>query len=333
MALAVAIGALHLLVAPGRSHDWAWEGAGLAGIGVVQVALGCAALWGGRRTLAILIVALVLPIVGLVFTRTAGYPFGPYDGFAPSMTGFEFVVITISVITISLIGGTLLAGPDLLGPPGPRFDTLSALAVVAAAIPGIAVSTWLDDASHLAGSQHVHSASPTSSTLSTAERAELGAQLVDARDAALALPTLGRALDAGWVKVGPVARGIGRMVVAPRSESTAPIGIDSPFALLYASDDTDAPVVGMQYTLWSTNEAPTDFFTGQKNMWHLHPTACAFSVDGREVVVPVDEPLTGRNCQLVNGRVTDDSSFMLRVWVVAGWENPAGTFAHEHPEL
>jgi hypothetical protein len=327
----VALGSLHLLVAPGRSHDWRWEGAALAAIGVVQISIGLLLLIGGRRSLLCALAVALVPALLLVFTRTAGYPFGPFDGYSRSLNSFEFVVLAASVIVASLIGGTLLAGTELLGAPGLRFDTLSALVVFAAAIPGIAVSGWVDDASYVAGELHVHTTSPMpmATSLSPADRAEIGQQLVEVRRVALSWPTLADALADGWAPIGPVASGVGQMVLRGTSDSSAP-SIDSPFALLYLTADSDAPIVGVQYTVWEVSDPPADMFVGQASMWHLHPSAC--EVDDA-IVLPLDEPITGGRCELVDGSPVDRSSFMLRVWIVPGWENPAGTFAHTHPAL
>jgi hypothetical protein len=331
IALLAALGTIHLLVAPGRAHDWRWEGAGLAAIGVLQIGSGLWALVGGRRALLAGAASTVVPLALLVFTRTSGYPFGPFDGVSPTLTSLEYVVIVASVLSSALIGGLLLAGADVLGPPGVRFDTLSPLVVFAAAVPGIAVSGWIDDASYFAGEQHVHSTSPTpmATSLSSDDRTELGRQLVEVRSVASSWPTLADALEDGWTPIGPVASGTGQMVVRSADETSDP-GIDSPFALMYLSAESDAPIVGVQYTTWEMSDPPTDMFVGQASMWHLHPTACEIDND---IVVPMDEPITGDRCELVDGSLVDRSSFMLRVWIVPGWENPAGTFAHAHPAL
>jgi len=331
--LLAALGTIHLLVAPGRAHDWQWEGAGLATIGVLQIGSGLGALVGGRRALLTGSVATVVPLALLVFTRTYGYPFGPFDGVSPTLTSLEYVVIVASVLSSALIGGLLLAGTEVLGPPGVRFDTVAPLAVLAAAVPGIAVSGWIDDASYFAGEQHVHSSTPMSMSIPTSlspdDRTELGRQLVEVRSVALSRPTLADALEDGWTPVGPVASGTGQMVVRSADETSDP-GIDAPFALMYLSAESDAPIVGVQYTAWEMSDPPTDTFVGQASMWHLHPTACGIDND---LVVPMDEPITGGRCELVDGSLVDRSSFMLRVWVVPGWDNPAGTFAHTHPAL
>lgn len=329
-ALALAIGTMHLLVAPGRAHDWSWEGAALAAVGVVQIVLGLGMVVAGRRWLTAGIAAALVPSAVLVIVRTTGYPFGPFDGYSPNMTSYEYVLIAGSVVLASLIGGALLAGPESMGATGLRFDNLAPMIVIAAAIPGIAVSGWVDDASHVVGSRHVHTSAPMPISLTATERASLGAQLETARAITTEFPDLRTALNLGWVTVGSPARGVGQMVVMPDSPESDPT---APFALLFAGAEDDSPIVGLQYTIWDANEPPLDLFTGQQNMWHLHPTSCV--VDGTEgqVEVPLDDPITGADCGLVGGRLSDHPSFMLRVWAVPGWENPAGTFAHDHPDV
>jgi hypothetical protein len=66
-------------------------------------------------------------------------------------------------------------------------------------------------------------------------------------------------------------------------------------------------------------------------MWHLHDGTCV--ADDGPWALPFEPTVTGADCSLVDASLTDTSSWMLRVWLVRGWENPAGTFAHDHPSL
>jgi len=345
--LVLLIGAMHLLVAVGRAHDWAWEGAALAAIGVTQVII---ALWWTtserRAALVSTLVVVVVPTTALVLVRVTGYPFGPHDGYAPGVSSYEVVLIAASVIAASLAGGSLLAGSRVIGAPGWRLDTLSLVAVVVAAVPGLATTRWVDDASSVTGAGHAHSDSHSHSSagatdvgtiaeqLDLDDRRLLAEQVVAARDFALAVPTLGDALESGWVKVGEAISGGGQMVMDPTVDHRE-LDFDAgvPMGILYASSDPEAPVVGVQYGQWTPDALPADGFVGQSAMWHLHTATCVVETDTGEFALTIDEPLTGVGCERIDGTRVDRIGFMLRAWVVPGWENPYGTFAHDHPGI
>lgn len=339
--LVLLLGAMHLLVAVGRAHDWAWEGAGLALTGVAQVV---AALWWAashRRAARITTLVLVIgPAVILVLARVVGYPFGPFDGYTPDVSSYELVLLAVSVVAAALAAGSLLSGPRLAGAPGWRLDTLSLVAIVVAAVPGLATTRWVDDASSVSGAGHSHSHTDSTGVGSIAQQLDLddrrllAEQVVAARDFALTVPTLGDALDSGWVKVGDAISGGGQMVMNPAVDHRE-IGFDAatPLGVLYASSDPDAPVVGVQYGQWTADALPADGFVGQATMWHLHTATCVIETDTGEFALTIDEPLTGVGCEKVDGTRVDRIGFMLRAWVVPGWENPYGTFAHDHPGI
>lgn len=337
-ALLVALGALHLLVAVGRAHDWAVEGALLAGAGLVHL-LGATtvALTRNRRHLIALVAWLAVAVGALVFTRTAGYPFGPFAEYAPSLSSYEFVVLGLSLVNAALLVGVLLVDVELLGHGGWRFDTLAPLAVIVAAVPGLATTRWVDDASSLAGSGHVHYSSTlaiSDGDLTWEQREELGREVARVREIALAYPTLSSAIEVGWTLAGVSARGAGQMVVdTSRDFREIAFDIDTPHGLIYASSDPDAPIVGVQYAQWRSVVDDVSGFTGQQNLWHLHTGTCVVDGASGEYAIPLDEPTTGSGCQEVDGRRIDNVSYMIRAWVVPGWENPYGTFAHDHPAL
>jgi hypothetical protein len=55
--------------------------------------------------------------------------------------------------------------------------------------------------------------------------------------------------------------------------------------------------------------------------------------DGTEFALTTDDALTGRDCEAIGATKQNRIGFMLRAWVVPGWENPYGVFAHDHPAL
>jgi len=339
--LTMFLGVMHLLVAVGRAHDWAWEGAALAATGVVQVVSALRWVVSDRRSALVSVLVVGLgPAIVLVLARLSGYPFGPFDGYSPSVSSYELVLLTVSVITSALAAGALVTGRHRVGAPGWRLDTLSLVAVVVAAVPGLATTKWVDDASSVSGAGHSHSHTDASGVglmaqeLTLEDRRVLAEQVVLAREVTVAVPTLQDALDAGWTKVGEPITGGGQMVMDTRVDHRdLPFDPSTPMGLLYASDDPSAPVVGLQYGQWTSEAMPADVFVGQSSMWHLHTATCVIDGDEGEFALTIDDPLTGVGCEKVDGTREDRIGFMLRVWVVPGWENPYGTFAHDHPGI
>ena len=334
--LTVAVGAMHLAVAPGRSADWRTEGLALASVGVIMLAAGAAvALRDTRPPLIIGSILHAVVVIALVVSRTAGYPFGPWTSTTPGMGPYEVVVLLAAAIALAVGLGALVSDVEHLGAPGLRFENLAPLAVVLVALPGVVTSQWADDAAHVQGSAHVHTSPtgvPAPTPLTADERAELGRELTLAAAAIEAYPTLADAESAGWVRVGGYVPGVGQMLIDPSVDSrTRAFAPDEPSGLLYESSASDARLVGLQYDAWTPDGSTPDGFTGQASMWHLHDGTCVS--DDAPWALPRDTAVTGDDCSTVNATYVDTSSWMLRVWLVRGWENPAGVFAHDNPSL
>jgi hypothetical protein len=157
-ALVGAVGALLLIVAPGRAADWFAEGLMLATVGVLLIAVGLAFVVSSHRSILYFVVILMTLVAAwLVITRTAGYPFGPWSSVTPQMGPYEVLVLVLSIISLTLAFATLVVGTEHLGTPGIRFDTLAPFAIVLVALPGLAVSKWADNGAHILGSSHTHS--------------------------------------------------------------------------------------------------------------------------------------------------------------------------------
>lgn len=332
-------GALHLMVADTRGTAWNVEGVALAVIGLLSIGLSVAIIVARGRWPLIGVIGLMGTVIAaLVVTRTSGYLTGPFRNFTAPLGSFEILVLVVGALTLSMGGAMLVVGrPE---PPGWRFETLAPLAVVAAALPGIAMSSWTDDAAYFAGPAHVHSGTTIDSStrhglayraeLTLDERERLGDEVSRARAAALSTPTLADALAAGWTRVGPRVSGAGQMVIdLERRSGDATFDPARPAALMFASGTSDAPIVAVQYEVWTSSTTPPPGFTGQDMFWHLHIGTCI--VDGIRIVY--DEPHVGKNCAFIDGDWTNTISWMIRAWVVPGWENPNGTFAHDHPGL
>ena len=336
--LTLAVGALHLAVAPGRSADWRAEGIVLAGVGVIMLAVGASiALRASRSLLITGSISNALVIVALVASRTAGYPFGPWSSTTPSMGPYEATVLVVAVVALALSLGALVSDVEHTGQVGWRFENIAPMAVVLVALPGFVTTQWADDAAHVQGSAHSHvHTMPTGigspSALTADERARLGDELTLAARAVESLATLADARAAGWILVGGYTPGAGQMLIDPSIDSRdSPFAPDRPSGLLYESAAEDAPLVGVQYNAWTSDGSTPVGFTGQANMWHLHDGTCVS--DEGTWALPLDETVTGSDCSRVDATFDDTSSWMLRVWLVRGWENPSGTFAHDHPAL
>lgn len=340
-ALLILVGTLHLVVADSRGSGWWIEGVALAVIGSSAIALALALVLSRARwpLLAVITVCGGI-VVGLIVTRTSGYPFGPYENISASLGAYEVLVLSVATLCVSSSSAALIIGMSRMGEPGWRFDTVAPLIVVASALPGIAVSSWTEDAAHVAGAAHVHGGSTIDSSsqhgfaftteLTIEERSRLGEQITSARAAASATPTLASALAAGWTRIGPSVPGSGQMLVdRDRRRTTTGFDPNRPVALLFASASDDAPIVAVQYEGWTKSASPPQGFVGQDSSWHLHLGTCL--VD--DVRYVYDESHVGTNCELIGGSRTNSISWMLRAWVVPGWENPSGTFAHDHPGI
>lgn len=341
-ALVVMTGALHLFVAPGRTADWFAEGLVLAIVGVLLVAVGLALVVSDHRVFMYVVIAITTVVTSwLIITRVSGYPFGPWSSVTPQMGAYEIFVLVLSVISFTLAVASLLVGTHHLGATGLRFDTLAPLAIVIVALPGIAVSKWTDNGAHILGSNHTHSHTVSSNSpmpgmdhskmMTADERLQFGQQLVEAREAALHFPTLADARTAGWILVGGYVSGAGQMLMNPSlSSQDQTFDATSPQGLLYASSIDTAPIVGVQFNAWTSDGSAPSGLIGQDMLWHMHTGTCEVNAS---FVVVYDESVTGKACSGIDGKLTNTVSWMVRAWVVPGWENSQGTLAHDNPLL
>lgn len=353
-ALVTAVGALLLIVAPGRSDDWFAEGLMLAIVGVVLIADGLSLVVSTHRTVLFVAAGLLTVVAAwLVLTRTTGYPFGPWSSVTPQMGTYEVLVLVLSIISLTLAIATLAVGTEHLGTPGIRFDTIAPFAIVLVALPGLAVSEWADNAARIlssnqlnssqVGSSQTHSHTGSSNSdmtnmsysmlavMSDEELAQYGEQLDIAREAALEFPTLADARAAGWILVGKYVPGAGQMLMDPTSNSQEQVFDPAvPQGLLYESSNDSAPIVGVQYNAWTSDGSNPVGFIGHDMMWHMHTGTCEVN-DSFAVVY--DESVTGKACSKINGTLTNTVSWMVRAWIVPGWENSQGPLSHENSLL
>ncbi len=161
-----------------------------------------------------------------------------------------------------------------------------------------------------------------------ATRQLLATQLVQSRDAAMALPTLADAEAAGYRKVTTYLPCIGAHLMK-FSFVDGTFDATQPEMLLYGGDDPTSPVVGLSYYVLTDDGKAPEGFAGPNDPWHQHIGLCI-----RGGLVVGSEETTEEECKARGGVKGDGSNaWMNHVWSVPGWESPWGTFSGEHPEL
>lgn len=164
--------------------------------------------------------------------------------------------------------------------------------------------------------------------LDDATRDTLAAELVKAREVAMAHPTVAQALLDGYQQVTPYVPLIGAhfmrfAVVDGRFD------IERPEMLLYNGTAPDSRIVGLSYYVRSKVEPAG--FAGPNDHWHRHLGLCVststFQVIGNEETTPEE-------CSRRGGVKADGTDgWMVHAWVVPAWESPIGVFSAEHPGL
>lgn len=328
-------GAVHLMVGAQRSALWPLEAAALAGWGALLLALAAGLVVStSMRWWWSVSIAGTAGAAAWLITRVWGYPFGPIDG-TPEVTVLELVLLAAQLVAAVVAAAVALTDGRIAGRAGIRFENLAPLAIAAAALPGIAASSWLEGyaVDPTLGDTHLHSTTPGSTPpLALDERRALGTELDTARTLALTYPTLSDARAAGFVVSGEPAVGVGVQAFDPAVDPTTGFDLTVPRAWVYANGADDAPVVGLLYDVVGSH--PPLGFTGGDDEWHLHPGECLVDDgSGGTIAVPLDPIVTGADCDLVDGELTGRVHWMLRVWSVPGWDSPLGVFAHDHPGL
>lgn len=166
--------------------------------------------------------------------------------------------------------------------------------------------------------------------LDAATRSVLAQQLVEARAVAMAHPTVADAVRDGYVMVTPYVPLIGAHYMKfPLVDAS--FDVRAPEMLLYDGTEPGSRIVGLSYYVLSPTEP--EGFAGPNDHWHRHIGLCLEIVDGHPVVIGA-ERVTPEACRAMGGFKADGSNgWMVHVWVVPGWESPAGVFSAEHPDL
>jgi hypothetical protein len=229
----------------------------------------------------------------------------------------------VAVLIASFVAG---AGAILLADPGTTPQTVGAATVGATQL-----NTGLSG-------QHVHNADQQAENqpdvaLDQVTRAQLAAQLTQARVVALRYPTAADALRSGYQLAGGFAPGTGAHYVSLSGLSgPGSVNVDRPEALIYDGTNPTSQIVGLMYYAM-TSSAP-EGFAGPNDHWHRHNGVCVrYTPSGIQVPLPADADVTLGQCQAVNGSYLSVTGWMVHAWVVPGWESPQGVFSHSNPNV
>ncbi len=175
--------------------------------------------------------------------------------------------------------------------------------------------------------------------LSPAERTELSHQMDLARQTALEYPTLADAQAAGAFRAGPFVPGLGTHMVMVSNFTSGPGAgpitdqqIRHPLAWIYDGTRPDSPVVGLFYN--ATVEDPAGF-AGPNDVWHKHTGICITRSTSGGIDAPLgaDGNATKAQCDALGGKLLASTGPLLHVWIVPGYEDSQGVYAHLNPAI
>lgn len=166
--------------------------------------------------------------------------------------------------------------------------------------------------------------------LNAATRAALAAQLVAARDAALKYPTVADATKAGFILAGKFSPQTGAHYMD--LGAVAKFDPARPGSYIYDGISPTSKIAGLMYL--GTNTNPPEGFAGPNDHWHRHTNTCVI-FGGPQIKVPfaADSSVTKAQCDGVKGTFMKQTIWMVHAWVVPGWDNREGVFAHNHQML
>jgi len=186
------------------------------------------------------------------------------------------------------------------------------------------------------GIQHTHG---IDLPLTDAQRTELSRQMNLARETALRYPTLADAEGAGLRRNGPFSPGLGTHMIGATSYAhfagAGPITDDQithPLAWIYDGTKPDSKVAGLFYMSFAPKP---EGFAGPNDQWHYHTNTCLVtrSDGGTDSPLGADRTVTKAQCDAVHGSLLKQTPPLLHVWVVPGYEDQQGVFAHLNPAI
>jgi hypothetical protein len=157
----------------------------------------------------------------------------------------------------------------------------------------------------------------------------LADELGQARETALALPTVADAVRAGYFRVTPYVPGIAAHYMN-FGLVDGEFDITKPEMILYDGTKPESRVVGLSYYVRLDGSAqPTQGFTGDNDHYHRHFGLCV----GAGGVIG-DSTTTDAECAARGGvKANGTDGWMSHAWVVPGCESPWGVFSAVNPLL
>ena len=176
--------------------------------------------------------------------------------------------------------------------------------------------------------------------MTPADRTLLAHQLTLAHQVAMKFPTLADAERAHMVAEGPFSPGLGLHVAPPGAGLGSGAGnsvmtdaqIEHPISWIYDGTKPDSPIAGLFYGALVPNPAG---FAGPNDVWHHHSNICIVMGPGGHIDTPLgaDHDVTTAQCTAVHGFLIKATFPLLHVWVVPGYEDSQGVFAHLNPAI
>lgn len=242
--------------------------------------------------------------------------------------------LAIVAVIVALASGFLVGQSSGSGSVQPPLVTPAQISTAAAS----AAADSVDDRgfSQLEnGVQHVH---VFDQAVDPATRAELARQMVLARSVAMQYPTLADAQRAGLRRAGPFSPGLGTHMIdfagARYGAGRGPMNDDQirhPLAWIYDGTKPNSPITGLFY---SANVQDPAGFAGPNDVWHKHTHICiTTSAAGVDAPLGADHEATKAQCDAVHGQLIVATGPLLHVWVVPGYEDSQGVFAHLNPAV
>lgn len=185
------------------------------------------------------------------------------------------------------------------------------------------------------GVQHSHG---FEQPMSVSDRRELTREMNLSRETALQYPTLADAEKAGLHRAGPFSPGLGTHMIAYQnygygagSTQMTDDQIRHPLAWIYDGTKPDSPIAGLFYSATVPNPAG---FIGPNDVWHQHKNVCIVQgPNGIDTPLGADRDATVAQCKAVGGNLINATGPLLHAWVVPGYEDSQGVFAHLNPAV
>src|SRR5439155_18023187 len=107
--------------------------------------------------------------------------------------------------------------------------------------------------------------------------------------------------------------------------------IEHPTAWIYDGTKPDSPVAGLFYNAYVKDPGG---FIGPNDVWHIHRNICIKMAEGAiQAPLGADRDVTAAQCSAIRGIFIKQTGFLLHVWVVPGYEDSQGLFAHLNPAV